>query len=370
MNVNGVLGSMCFPSFPASAASSSPRTPTSDARSRVCSRRYNDWHIDEWCGTYPGRFIPLALAADLGRRRDGGRGPPRRRRRAATRSRSRRTPSKLEAAELPRRPLGPVLAGVRGRGHDRVPAHRLVVVELVITAHDAPIDVLITLQPINIVQCAADLLWSPVLAQVPGPARSRSSEGGIGWIPYFLEPRRLRSTTRHHAWTGQDFGDKLPSEVFRERIVHVLHRRPDRARAIATDRRRHDHAGSATTRTPTRRGRTSPEALMKSLERRARRRDRQDHARERDAALPLRPVRAPAEEQCTVGALRAEAPDVDVGDPQPAAEEVEHRHLVVREHCVEGPAERLTGTRIVSCAVIDDAQTLWELLDRRRAGIA
>ena len=24
---------------------------------------YNDWHIDEWCGAYPGRFIPLALPA-------------------------------------------------------------------------------------------------------------------------------------------------------------------------------------------------------------------------------------------------------------------------------------------------------------------
>ncbi|HEX4659014.1 MAG TPA: hypothetical protein VH307_16620 [Streptosporangiaceae bacterium] len=25
------------------------------------TRAYNDWHIDEWCGSYPGRFIPLAL---------------------------------------------------------------------------------------------------------------------------------------------------------------------------------------------------------------------------------------------------------------------------------------------------------------------
>ena len=24
-------------------------------------RAYNDWHIDEWCGKYPGRFIPLAI---------------------------------------------------------------------------------------------------------------------------------------------------------------------------------------------------------------------------------------------------------------------------------------------------------------------
>ena len=34
---------------------------TSDLGARACCRRYNDWHIDEWCGTYPGRFIPLAI---------------------------------------------------------------------------------------------------------------------------------------------------------------------------------------------------------------------------------------------------------------------------------------------------------------------
>ena len=27
---------------------------------------YNDWHIDEWCAAYPGRFIPLAHPADVG----------------------------------------------------------------------------------------------------------------------------------------------------------------------------------------------------------------------------------------------------------------------------------------------------------------
>ena len=89
--------------------------------------------------------------------------------------------------------------------------------ELVITAADAPIDVLITLTPVNIVQAAADLLWSPVLRKFPHLVVALS-EGGIGWIPYFLE--RVDYVYHHHkAWTGQDFGDKLPSQVFKERIV-------------------------------------------------------------------------------------------------------------------------------------------------------
>ena len=71
---------------------------------------YNDWHIDEWCGTYPGRIIPLAippvwdpeLMADEVRRM-AAKGCH-----AVTFSEN---PEKLGLPELPHRPLGPVLGG-------------------------------------------------------------------------------------------------------------------------------------------------------------------------------------------------------------------------------------------------------------------
>ena len=89
--------------------------------------------------------------------------------------------------------------------------------QVVVTSIEAPVDTLITLQPINIVQAAADLVWSPLLRKFPDLTFALS-EGGIGWIPYFLE--RIDSVYKNHrAWTHQDFGDKLPSEVFLERIV-------------------------------------------------------------------------------------------------------------------------------------------------------
>lgn len=28
-------------------------------------KAYNDWHVDEWCGAYPGRFIPAGLLPPL-----------------------------------------------------------------------------------------------------------------------------------------------------------------------------------------------------------------------------------------------------------------------------------------------------------------
>ena len=78
--------------------------------------------------------------------------------------------------------------------------------QLAVTAPDAPIDVMITLQPMNICQAAADLLWSRVFKEFPD-IRFALSEGGTGWIPYFLD-RLDRTYDMHHLWTGQDFGDR------------------------------------------------------------------------------------------------------------------------------------------------------------------
>jgi predicted TIM-barrel fold metal-dependent hydrolase len=76
---------------------------------------------------------------------------------------------------------------------------------------------MITLQPMNIQSAAADLLWSRVIKQFPD-IRIALSEGGTGWIPYFLE-RLDRTYEMHRAWTLQDFGGRLPSDVFREHFL-------------------------------------------------------------------------------------------------------------------------------------------------------
>jgi len=59
MNVNGILASLCFPSL-----SGMDGSGFSYAKDKVTAYRmiqaYNDWQIDEWAGTYPGRMIPLA----------------------------------------------------------------------------------------------------------------------------------------------------------------------------------------------------------------------------------------------------------------------------------------------------------------------
>jgi hypothetical protein len=60
-------------------------------------------------------------------------------------------------------------------------------------------------------------VWSRIVKEYPD-IKIALSEGGTGWIPYFLD-RIDRTYDMHHLWTGQDFGDKLPSEVFREHFL-------------------------------------------------------------------------------------------------------------------------------------------------------
>src|SRR5450759_1141248 len=60
MNAGGVLASMNFPSFPGFSGRLFAACEDKDLALAVL-RAYNDWHIDEWAGAYPGRIIPMTL---------------------------------------------------------------------------------------------------------------------------------------------------------------------------------------------------------------------------------------------------------------------------------------------------------------------
>ena len=71
--------------------------------------------------------------------------------------------------------------------------------------------------PISIVVGAADWLHLEALERYPS-MKIALSEGGIGWIPYFLE-RSDFSHERHKAWTHSRFEGTKPSEVFRRHFL-------------------------------------------------------------------------------------------------------------------------------------------------------
>ena len=214
MNAGGVLGSMCFPSFPGFAGRLFAVCEDKEL-ALATVRAYNDWHIDEWCGSYPGRFIPMSLpviwdpqlAADEVRRV------------AAKGCHSltfTENPAALGYPSFHDAHWDPLWAACC-ETNTIVSIHLGSSGKLIVTANDAPMDVMITLQPMNICTAAADLLWSRIPKQFPD-IRFALSEGGTGWIPYFLD-RLDRTYEMHHLWTGQNFGDKIPSEVFRKHFL-------------------------------------------------------------------------------------------------------------------------------------------------------
>jgi hypothetical protein len=143
--------------------------------------------------------------------------------------------------------------------------------------------------------------------------RFAMSEGGIGWIPYFLE--RSDYVYKHHKeWTGMHLGGRLPSELFHERIITCF---IDDAVGLANRDRLNidnitwecDYPHSDSTWPH------SPELLYPSLE------GMTDV--EIDKVTHLNAMRVfdydpfsilGGRDKCTVGALRARAADVDVSE--------------------------------------------------------
>ena len=214
MDAAGVLASMNFPSFPGFSGRVFAAAADKDLAQDLL-RAYNDWHVDEWCGSYPGRFIPMMLpmlwdaeltAAEM--RRNARKG--------CHSMTFTENPATLGYPSFHDESWDPVWHAACDEGIV-ISIHLGSSGQLAVTAPDAPVDVMITLQPMNICSAAADLLWSRVIKEFPD-IRFALSEGGTGWIPYFME-RLDRTYDMHRSWTGQDFRDRLPSEVFREHFL-------------------------------------------------------------------------------------------------------------------------------------------------------
>jgi predicted TIM-barrel fold metal-dependent hydrolase len=214
MNANGVLGSLCFPTFPGFAGQKFQAFPDREI-ALAALQAYNDWHVHDWCEAAPGRFIPLTMIPmwDM---------------QAAAAEVKRMAAKGVHAITFSD---NPALLGFPSIHDDywdplwKACADNKVVICCHIGtgahAHHAsdlsPIDAWITSMPISIANSAADWIWAPMWKKFPD-LRMALSEGGIGWIPYLLE--RADFTHRHHnAWTHSNFGKDKPSDVFKRHII-------------------------------------------------------------------------------------------------------------------------------------------------------
>ncbi|WP_067887502.1 amidohydrolase family protein [Nocardia vaccinii] len=213
MNANGILASMCFPTF--AGFSAGHLAFFKDEITVAMIQAYNDWHIEDWAGAYPGRFIPLSIlplwdpklaVAEIERVAQKG----------------------CHSVSMPELPhldglpsyhdieyWGPVFQALSDHG-TVMNLHIGQGFRVLNLAPNAPIDNLMVLAPSVSLIAAQDLLWGPAFRSYPG-LKVSFSEGGVGWIPFFLDRSDRHYTNQR--WLRRDFGGKLPSEVFREHTV-------------------------------------------------------------------------------------------------------------------------------------------------------
>ena len=214
MNANGVLGSICFASFPGFAGARFQKMHDKDL-ALATIRAYNDWHFHDWCGKHPGRFIALAMLPlwDVT---------------LAVQELNRMCKLGCHAITFPE---NPALIGLPSLHNEQWNALWGVCEanDVVICCHigsagnspypsdESPIDAWITAMPISIANAAADWLFASFWKRFPR-LKMALSEGGIGWIPYFLE-RADFTYWQHNAWTHTNFGKEKPSDVFRRHVI-------------------------------------------------------------------------------------------------------------------------------------------------------
>ena len=305
MDVNGVLAGLNFPSWPGNGGQFFVQNDDLDFVAAMI-RAYNDWHIQAWCGAHPGRFIPLALsgfklgpewmAEEIRRVADLG----------------------CHAISWHSEPFRFGMPDYHGDDWD--PALQASQdVESAVVFHfgsmvqrmpRSPFDVIPHAMPFQTAIFASELLWSPMMKKFPD-LKFALAEGAIGWYPYFLEKADF-VYQHHHRWTGADFGDKLPSQVFKDRVLvcfiddetglEMRHRIGVENISWECD---FPHSDSTWPQ--------APEVLMKSLEAVQVPDVEIDKITWENAArfYKFDPFEHRSRAECTVGALRARAGDVD-----------------------------------------------------------
>jgi predicted TIM-barrel fold metal-dependent hydrolase len=212
MDTDGVLASICFPSFSRFCGQTFIEAKDKDLALQ-CVQAYNDFQTDEWAAGSGGRLIPLAILplwdASL----------------AATELR--RTAAKgTVAATVSENPSALGLPSYYGAAWDPLfeAAQEL---DVPLCMHigsgskqidtDAPDSVFSTrcvLIGLNSMVAVTDLLFSSVFDRFPR-LKIVLSEGGVGWVPYLTE-------RADYTWERYRVMDNLsarpPSEVMKENI--------------------------------------------------------------------------------------------------------------------------------------------------------
>jgi predicted TIM-barrel fold metal-dependent hydrolase len=306
MSAGGQLAGLNFPNWTGFSGQVLNEGPDRDLN-EVMIKAYNDWHVDEWCAAYPDRFIPCGILPlfDVDRaarevRRLAGKGCH-----AVTFSEN---PAALRMPSVHSDYWDPLFAACCDEG-TVLCLHVGSSSRSASASPGAPPSVSMSLSSTMSIYSLGDLMWADFWWRFPD-LRFSLTEGDIGWIPYFLQ-RAEHIQARHSGWTKHRFPDGSgPADVFSRHVLCCFIE--DRIGVKLLGEFNLDnvcwesdfpHSDSSWPRAP-----ESLEQLLAGVSD-----EDVDRITHRNAMRHYQfdPFSSRGRSSCTVGALRAEAPDVD-----------------------------------------------------------
>jgi predicted TIM-barrel fold metal-dependent hydrolase len=217
MSAGGQLAGLNFPNWTGFSGQVLNQGPDRDVN-LIMIKAYNDWHVDEWCGAYPGRFIPCGIlplydvdeaVKEIRRLADKG----------------------CHAVTFSENPEGLNMPSIHN-DHWHPLFKAACDNNTVLCCHigsasrsssamlsaDAPPSVAMTTSSMMSMLTLTELIWAEFWAKFPG-LKFSLTEGDIGWIPYFIW-RSEHVLNRHSGWTDAKFpeGYSGPGDVFRKHV--------------------------------------------------------------------------------------------------------------------------------------------------------
>ncbi len=204
MDRAGILASLCFPSMPRFCGQLFYEADDKEL-GLLCVQAYNDWMIDEWCGSAPGRYIPLIIvplgdpsAAATEIERCAARGTH------AVAFSENPEPLGLPTIFDPNRYWEPMFKAAEAT-ESIICMHVGSSSQMVSACSNAPELVNLALGANRTAAAMLSWLFSDVFDRMPN-LKIALSEGNIGWIPYYLE-RAEQVLDRQRHWVQHvDFG--------------------------------------------------------------------------------------------------------------------------------------------------------------------
>ena len=215
MNAGGQLAGLNFPNWTGFAGQVLNQGPDRDVN-LIMIKAYNDWHLDEWCGTHPGRFIPCGIlplwdvdeaAKEVRRLADKGC-------HAVTFSEN---PEALSMPSIHTEHWYPLFKAA-SENKTVLCTHIGSSSTVPMFSTDAPPSAGMSGTSIGSIHTLLELVWGRFWKDFPD-LKFSLTEGDIGWIPYFLW-RAEHVSNRHSGWTKHEFpsGYDGPIDVFRKHI--------------------------------------------------------------------------------------------------------------------------------------------------------